>query len=543
MNNGIFNVPIPANEPMLNYAPGSPERAAIKEELARQIESEPALIPFIINGKASFDGQKGHCRIPHDHTHILAEFTMADKTQLQAAVEAAMSAREGWQAMPWAHRASIFLKAADLVSGPWRHRLNAATMLGQSKTISQAEADSACQLADFLRFNVHLAQEIFKNQPQSSCGVWNRIEHRPLDGFVLAISPFNFTSIGGNLPAAPAIMGNTVVWKPASASVVANYMFYQILVEAGLPDGVINFVPSRGSDVSETILKDPRMAGFHFTGSTEVFSDVWRLVGENIKIYNSYPRLVGETGGKDFVFAHPTANVRHLVVALIRGAYENQGQKCSAASRAYIPESLWPQVKAMLLEEVAKIKVGDVCDFSNFMGAVIDEKAFKSITSYIDYAKNSPDAEVLCGHYDDSKGYFVYPTIIKTSKPDFKTMREEIFGPVLTVYVYPDAEMEAAIESCRTVTPYALTGAIFANDRSAINHLEQALCDAAGNLYINDKPTGAMVGHQPFGGARASGTNDKAGSILNLLRWCSQRTIKESFLPPAAVEYPSMGTE
>ncbi|MCL1993265.1 MAG: L-glutamate gamma-semialdehyde dehydrogenase [Spirochaetes bacterium] len=543
MNNAIFKVPQPVNEPVLSYAPGSPERAAIKAELERQSKAAPLKIPTVIGGKASFDGQKGYCRMPHDHAHVLAEYAIAGKEQLVAAVEAAEAAKPAWAALPWTQRAAIFLKAADLLAGPWRHRMNAATMLGQSKTMFQAEIDSACELADFLRFNVYFAQEIYKNQPESSPAMWNRLEHRPLSGFVLAVSPFNFTAIGGNLPTAPAIMGNTVVWKPASTAVFSNYMFYQILEEAGLPAGVINFVPSRGTDVSETALMDRRMAGFHFTGSTDVFSDVWRKVGENIKLYENYPRLVGETGGKDFVFAHNSANVDHLVVALVRGAYEYQGQKCSAASRAYIPESLWPSVKEKMLAEIAKIKVGDVRDFRNFMGAVIDDKAFKSITSYIDYAKSSPDAEVLCGSYDDSKGYFVQPTLILAAKPDFKTMVEEIFGPVLTVYVYKDSEMEAALESCRTASPYALTGAVFAKERPDIEYLEAALCDAAGNFYINDKPTGAVVGQQPFGGGRASGTNDKAGSILNMLRWCSPRTIKETFVSPAAVEYPFMAQE
>jgi len=541
MNNAIYSVPAPINEPVLSYAPGTSERAGIKAELERQATAPPVKIPVIIGGKEIFEGSKGQCRMPHDHSHILAEFTMAGPSELKAAVDAAMNAKEKWANMPWEHRASIFLKAADLLAGPWRHRINAATMLGQSKTIHQAEIDAACEMADFLRFNVYFAQEIYKNQPENAPTMWNRMEHRPLSGFVLAISPFNFTAIGGNLPTAPAIMGNTVVWKPASTATLSNYMFYQILQEAGLPDGVINFVPSRGVDVSEVVIKDPRMAGFHFTGSTEVFSGVWKLIGENITTYENYPRLVGETGGKDFVFAHASAPVRPLVTALVRGAYEYQGQKCSAASRAYIPESLWPAVKEGLLDEVGKLKTGDVRDFSNFMGAVIDKNAFNFITSYIDYAKDSKDAEILCGHYDDSKGYFVYPTVIQAKTPDFKTMKEEIFGPVLTIYVYPDDELESALESCRTVSPYALTGAIFARERQALICMEQALADAAGNFYINDKPTGAVVGQQPFGGGRASGTNDKAGSILNLLRWTSPRTIKETFVPAETVDYPFMG--
>ena len=540
MNNAIYNVPIPINEPVRDYAPGSPERSSIKAELDRMAAAEPMKIPTVINGKEYFDGTKKTVVMPHDHSHVLAEFSMAGPEQLKLAVEASMDAKEAWAAMPWEHRASIFLKAADLVAGPWRDRVNAATMLGQSKTVYQAEIDSACELADFLRFNVHFAQEIYKNQPESAPTMWNRMEHRPLSGFVLAISPFNFTAIGGNLPTAPALMGNTVVWKPASTAVLSNYIIFQILKEAGLPDGVINFVPSRGADVDKVVIQDPRMAGFHFTGSTEVFSQVWRVIGDNIKMYENYPRMVGETGGKDFIFAHPTADVRALVVACIRGAFEYQGQKCSAASRAYIPQSLWPAVKEDLLAEIAKLKVGDVRDFTNFMGAVIDEPAFKSITGYIDYAQAADNAEVLCGGYDGSKGYFVQPTVIQTTDPDFKTMCEEIFGPVLTIYVYPDAELEDALESCRSASPYALTGAIFAQDRDALIHMDTALADAAGNFYINDKPTGAVVGQQPFGGGRASGTNNKAGSTLNLLCWTSPRTIKETFVPAKQVEYPFM---
>lgn len=541
MNNALYTVPAPVNEPVFGYAPGTAEREAICAELERQ-SAMNVVIPLIIGGKELHTKTKGSIKMPHDHSHVLASYSIAGAEELKAAADAAVSAREAWCAMPWEHRASVFLKAADLIAGPWRQRMNAATMLGQSKTIYQAEIDSACEMADFLRFNVHFAQEIYKNQPISAAGMWNRMEHRPLSGFVMAISPFNFTAIGGNLCTAPAIMGNTVIWKPASTAVLSNYLFYQILTEAGLPGGVINFVPCRGADVSAHILKDPRMAGLHFTGSTGVFNDCWRLVGENIGTYENYPRLVGETGGKDFIFAHNTAEPLALVTAMVRGAFEYQGQKCSAASRAYIPESLWARVKDMLLERTAEIRVGDVRDFTNFMGAVIDENAYRSITEYIDYARASADAEVLCGSYDSTKGWFIYPTVIQAKTPDFKTMREEIFGPVLTVYVYPDGQLDAALESCRTVTPYALTGAIFARGRETIVKMEQALADAAGNFYINDKPTGAVVGQQPFGGGRASGTNDKAGSILNLLRWTSPRTIKETFLPAESVEYPFMGT-
>ena len=542
MSSAIFEVPVPINEPVLTYAPGTPERRAVKEELERQATTV-AKIPLVISGQDIHTAVKGKIVMPHDHDHVLAEYSIAGEDELKAAIYAALDAKALWYSMPWEHRASIFLKAADIIAGPWRQRLNAAAMLGQSKTIYQAEIDAVCELADFLRFNVHYAQEIYKNQPISPASVWNRMEYRPLSGFVMAVSPFNFTSIGGNLATAPALMGNTVIWKPASTAVLSNYLVFQALREAGLPDGVINFVPCKGSDVSEYVMKDHRMAGFHFTGSTQVFSDVWRLVGENIRIYENYPRLVGETGGKDFIFAHHTANVKPLVTAMIRGAFEYQGQKCSAASRVYIPESLWPNVKAELLKGIEGIQTGDVRDFRNFMGAVIDEVSYRSIVEYIDYAYQSPDAEVLCGSYDESVGWFVYPTVILAKTPDFKTLKEEIFGPVLTIYVYPDEEFDATIEICHRVTPYALTGAIFAQDRKLLARMEKELADTAGNFYINDKPTGAVVGQQPFGGGRASGTNDKAGSILNLLRWTSPRAIKETFLPPDSVSYPYMDEE
>ena len=542
MSSAIYAVPIPVNESVLSYAPGTPERKEIKAELERQ-SSAVMDIPLIIGGKEIHTSAKSRCVMPHDHRHVLADFSMAGGAELKDAVNAAMAAKAQWYSLPWEHRASIFLKAADLVAGPWRQRINAATMLGQSKTVYQAEIDSACELADFLRFNVHYAQEIYRNQPISPTSVWNRMEYRPLNGFITAISPFNFTAIGGNLSAAPAIMGNTVVWKPASTAVLSNYIFFQILREAGLPDGVINFVPCKGKDISEYVMKDQRMAGFHFTGSTEVFSGIWRLVGEHIRIYENYPRLVGETGGKDFIFAHKSARINPLVTAMIRGAFEYQGQKCSAASRVYIPESLWPAVKERLLDEIASIHTGDIRDFRNFMGAVIDEASYRSIVKYIDYAHESADAEVLCGRYDDSKGWFIYPTVILAKTPDFKTMKEEIFGPVLTIYVYPDRQFEETLASCHEATPYALTGSIFAQDRVFLNRMEQELADSAGNFYINDKPTGAVVGQQPFGGGRASGTNDKAGSVLNLLRWTSPRAIKETFLPPESVSYPFMDGE
>lgn len=542
MSNANFAIPKAYNEPVKAYLPGSPEREALKKELDRQASIQVE-IPIIIGGKEYHTGNKGKCVMPHDFNHVLAEYNIAGEEELKLAADAAMAAKAEWANMPWEHRASIFLKAADLLTGPWRAKMNAATMLGQSKTAFQAEIDSACELADFLRFNVAFAEQIYKQQPENSHGVWNRTEYRPLDGFVMAISPFNFTSIGGNLCTAPAIMGNTVIWKPAQTAALSNYYFMQLMKEAGLPDGVINFVPCRGSDVSKYLLSDPRMAGFHFTGSTAVFSGVWSLVGENIAKYHSYPRLVGETGGKDFIFAHPTAQVEPLVAAMVRGAFEFQGQKCSAASRAYIPASIWPQVKEGLLNETAKLKMGDPRDFTNFMCAVIDKASFTKISEYIDYANASEDAEVLCGGYDGSKGYFVKPTVILAKKPDFKTMVEEIFGPVLTVYVYEDEKLEETLKICDTASPYGLTGAIFAQDRNAIVMMEKALSNTAGNFYINDKPTGAVVGQQPFGGARASGTNDKAGSMLNLYRWISPRTIKESFVPSTDIAYPFMCEE
>ena len=539
MSNGYFFVEQPKNEPVREYAPGSAERASLKAELKRQAALKVD-IPLVIGGREVRTGKTGRIAMPHDHAHLLAEYQIAGEAELKAAVKAALAAKAAWAGMPWEHRASIFLKAADLLTGPWRDRVNTATMLGQSKTCYQAEIDSACELADFLRFNVYYAQEIMKQQPNNAPAVWNRTEYRPLDGFVAAVTPFNFTSIGGNLSTAPAIMGNVVIWKPSSTAVLSNYYFMKLLEEAGLPAGVINFVPCRGADLSKCVLTDPDMAGFHFTGSTEVFSSVWKLVGDNIHAYRNYPRLVGETGGKDFVFAHPSADADALVSALIRGSFEYQGQKCSAASRAYIPESLWGIVKDKLLSEVAKLKVGDVTDFTNFIGAVIDKKSFDNIQAYVDYAKASPDTEVLCGSLDDSVGYFVKPTVILAKAPDFKTMVEEIFGPVLTIYVYPDEALDETLKACDAASPYALTGAIFAKDREAIVRMEKALSSAAGNFYINDKPTGAVIGQQPFGGARASGTNDKAGSMLNLYRWISPRVIKENFLPAKEIGYPFM---
>lgn len=538
MSNGYFKVEMPKNETVKAYLPGSPERASLKKELERQ-SAQVVQVPMIIGGKEVWTERKTKAVMPHDHAHVIAEAASGGEKELKDAIAAALAARKAWTGMPMEHRVSIFLKAADLIAGPMRDKVNAATMLGQSKTVYQAEIDT-CELIDFLRFNVYYLQQIYDRQPNNTPNVWNRIEYRPLEGFVTAISPFNFTSIGANLPTAPAIAGNVVLWKPATTAVLSNYYVMQALMAAGLPAGVINFVPSRGSDMSKYVLSDPNLAGFHFTGSTEVFSGVYSLVGENIKKYKTYPRLVGETGGKDFIFAHNSADVPGLVAALTRASYEYQGQKCSAASRAFVPASIWPQVKEGMLAEIEKIKIGDITDFTNLMGAVIDASAFKTNKEYIDYAKASEDAEVICGGYDDSKGYFVYPTLIEAKKPDFKTMVEEIFGPVMTVYVYPDDKLDETLASCDTATSYGLSGAIFADDREAIVKMEDALKGTAGNFYINDKPTGAVIGQQPFGGARASGTNDKAGSEINMYRWLSPRTIKELRVPCLDVTYPYM---
>lgn len=538
MSNGYFKVEMPKNEPVKAYLPGSPERASLKKELERQ-SAQVVQVPMIIGGKEVWTERKTKAVMPHDHAHVIAEAASGGEKELKDAIAAALAARKAWTEMPMEHRVSIFLKAADLIAGPMRDKVNAATMLGQSKTVYQAEIDT-CELIDFLRFNVYYLQQIYDRQPNNTPNVWNRIEYRPLEGFVTAISPFNFTSIGANLPTAPAIAGNVVLWKPATTAVLSNYYVMQALMAAGLPAGVINFVPSRGSDMSKYVLSDPNLAGFHFTGSTEVFSGVYSLVGENIKKYKTYPRLVGETGGKDFIFAHNSADVPGLVAALTRASYEYQGQKCSAASRAFVPASIWPKVKEGMLAEIEKIKIGDITDFTNLMGAVIDASAFKTNKEYIDYAKASEDAEVICGGYDDSRGYFVYPTLIEAKKPDFKTMVEEIFGPVMTVYVYPDDKLDETLASCDTATSYGLSGAIFADDREAIVKMEDALKGTAGNFYINDKPTGAVIGQQPFGGARASGTNDKAGSEINMYRWLSPRTIKELRVPCLDVTYPYM---
>ena len=540
MSLAISKVPTPVNEPVKSYAPGSPERASLKSKL-EEMASQSVEMPLVIDGKDVHTGRTGKAVMPHRHAHVLGEFHQGGEPEVQRAIKAALRAQKDWAALPWEARASVFLKAADLLAGPYRDVLNAATMLGQSKTCHQAEIDSACELIDFFRFNVAFYEQVLREQPQSSPGMWNRLEHRPLEGFVFAVSPFNFTSIAGNLPTAPALCGNTVLWKPASTSVYSAHFLMQLFKEAGLPDGVINLVTGSGADIGNPVLANPHLAGIHFTGSTKVFHQMWRTVGDNIDTYKSYPRLVGETGGKDFIVAHASADPVALTTAIVRGAFEYQGQKCSAASRVYVPSNLWPQVKDALAEQVASIKMGDVADFSNFMGAVIDGASFKTQKAAIDEAKAASDAEILVGgEYDDSEGWFVRPTVIVTKNPSYRTLCDELFGPVLTLHVYDENKWLETLDLVDSTSPYALTGAVFAQDRYAIEQAMERLRNAAGNFYINDKPTGAVVGQQPFGGARASGTNDKAGSILNLLRWISPRSIKETFAPARAYGYPFM---
>jgi 1-pyrroline-5-carboxylate dehydrogenase len=541
MTNAIFNIPVPDNESVLSYGPGTPEREYLKNSID-DLKSKIIDIPLIINNKEIKTGRTAECRCPHDHSKVLAVYHMAGPDEIDLAVKACAQARKKWAAMPFHSRAAVFLKAAQLLADKWRYTINAATMLCQSKNPFQAEIDSACELIDFWRFNCAYAQEIYSAQPPiSPRGVWNRLEYRPLEGFVFSITPFNFTSIAGNLPTAPAIMGNVSIWKPASAAVYSGYFLMKLLQEAGLPAGVVNFIPGSGAVVGPQVLKSPDLSGIHFTGSTAVFQGIWKSIGENIHNYKNYPRIVGETGGKDFIFAHSSADVPALGTALLRGAFEYQGQKCSAASRAYIPENIWPEIRRYLVSETAKIKTGPVEDFSNFMNAVIDKPSFDKIASYIEDAKKSSDAQIIAGgNYDASKGYFIEPTVIEALKPDYITMKEEIFGPVLTIYVYKADEYEKTLELCDKTAEYALTGAVFAQDREAIDTASAILENTAGNFYINDKPTGAVVGQQPFGGARASGTNDKAGSSLNLLRWVSARTTKETFVPPVSWEYPFM---
>lgn len=537
MSNAYFKLPVPVNEPILNYAPGSPEKTELKNKLS-ELRSKEIEIPLIIGGEEIKSGKTAEIRVPHNLSVKLGVYHKAGAKEVKMAIEAALQARKTWADMPWEHRASIFHKAAELLSGPWRATINAATMLGQSKTAYQAEIDSACELIDFWRFNTYYMTQLMSDQPYSPKGMWNRMEYRPLEGFIFAVTPFNFTSIAGNLPTAPAIVGNVSLWKPASSAVYSAYFLMKLWEEAGLPKGVINFIPGSGSQVGDPVLASPDLAGIHFTGSTAVFQGMWKTIGDNIHNSKYYPRIVGETGGKDFIFAHNSSDIDALAVAALRGAFEYQGQKCSAASRMYIPSSIWKEFKAKYTSEVSKIKMGDIEDFTNFMGAVIDKGAYDSIKSYIDFAKEAKDAEIITGgNCDDSKGYFIEPTTIVTTNPAFKSMKEEIFGPVLTIYVYDDNKLDETLELCNTTSPYALTGAIWAQDRSILVKMSDKLRDAAGNFYINDKPTAAVVGQQPFGGGRASGTNDKAGSAMNILRWMTVRSIKETFVPPKDWKY------
>jgi len=540
MNLGYFNYPLPQNEPVLNYAPGSAERETLKKTLA-ELKKQEMDIPMYIGSEEVRSEKKQAIHPPHEIGHTLGYFHAGNESHVKQAISAALKARKAWARLDWENRANIFLKAADLIAGKYRSYMNGTTMLGQSKNAYQAEIDSACELIDFLRFNVHYLSEIYRQQPMSSAGMHNRMEYRPLEGFVLAITPFNFTAIGGNLPTSAAMCGNVVVWKPANTQVYAAQMFMRILKEAGLPDGVINLIYVDGPTLGKVCFADPHFAGVHFTGSTGVFNQMWKTIGENTGIYKSYPRIVGETGGKDFVIAHKSADVDVVVTALLRGAFEFQGQKCSAASRAYIPSNLAQEIKRKLIEGVNSFKMGTIEDFSNFINAVIDEKSFDKIVGYIENAKNDPKSQVLVGgEYDKSKGYFIKPTIIEAMDPRYVTMCEEIFGPVLTIHVYDAEKFEEALDTVDTTSPYALTGSVIARDRFAIELATDKLRDAAGNFYINDKPTGAVVGQQPFGGARASGTNDKAGSILNLYRWLSARTIKETFNSATDYRYPFM---
>lgn len=543
MPKGFYQVPVPKNEPVLNYAPGSKERKLLKAAL-EDARSQVLDIPMYIGAEEIRTGNKKTLSPPHDHQHVLGHYHEGDESHIKQAIQAALAAKELWSNLGWEHRASIFLKAADLLAGPFRYKINAATMLGQSKSAYQAEIDSACELIDFLRFNVYFMSQIYQEQPASSPGVWNRIEYRPLEGFTFALTPFNFTAIAGNLPGSMALMGNTVVWKPADAQIYAAQVIMQVFKLAGLPDGVINLIYAHGPTVGDVIFKHRDFAGLHFTGSTGVFQSMWKAIGENIQKYKSYPRIVGETGGKDFIMVHKSAEAREVATAIIRGAFEYQGQKCSAASRCYIPSNLWDEVKKWVLDDLKTIKMGGTEDFGNFFNAVIDEKAFNSITGYIEQSAKSKMNEIIAGgKYDKSKGYFIEPTVILTKDPTSLTMCEEVFGPVLTVYVYDAENFEQTLELVDKTSPYALTGSIFSQDRYAIEMATKKLTHAAGNFYINDKPTGAVVGQQPFGGARGSGTNDKAGAKVNLLRWVSMRTIKETFVPAVDYRYPFLEKE
>ncbi|MFN4197688.1 MAG: L-glutamate gamma-semialdehyde dehydrogenase [Flavobacterium sp.] len=541
MPKGFFQVPLPVNEPVKTYAPGSPERTAVLEAY-RKMWNEHIDVPLYIGSQQIKTGNTRTMSPPHDHQHIVGQYHLAEKKHVEQAIDAALQARTAWAAMPWEHRAAIFLKAAELIAGPYRAKINAATMMAQSKTIHQAEIDAACELIDFLRFNVAFMTQIYEDQPKSESSVWNRVEYRPLEGFVYAITPFNFTAIAANLPASAALMGNTVVWKPSDSQVFSAKVIIDVFHEAGVPDGVINVVFGDPVMISDTIFEHPDFAGVHYTGSTFVFKEIWKKIGTNIHKYKTYPRIVGETGGKDFVIAHPSANVKQVVANSIRGAFEFQGQKCSAASRAYYPKSLWPQIKEEMGKELSTITMGSPEDMSNFFTAVIHEGSFDKLVSYIEQAKKDSDAEIIFGGgYDKSKGYFVEPTVILTSNPKYTTMETELFGPVLTIYIYEDAQWHETLKLIDQTSEYALTGAVFSRDRYAVVEAANALQNAAGNFYINDKPTGAVVGMQPFGGARASGTNDKAGSAQNLLRWVSPRTIKETFVTPEDYRYPFLG--
>lgn len=538
---GTRRVPLPVNEPVKTYAPGSPEKAALKERL-KSMASERPDIPIVIGGEEIRTGETATAVMPHNHKHVLADWHKASPKNVEQAIAAAAKARKEWSNWAWEDRAAVFLKAAELLATTWRPTLNAATMLGQSKTVFQAEIDSACELIDFWRFNAQFAQDIYDEQPQSTSAMWNQTDHRPLEGFVYAVTPFNFTAIGGNLPAAPAIMGNTVIWKPAGTAMLSAYYVMQLLQEAGLPPGVINFVPGDAVEISNQLLAHRDLAGVHFTGSTFVFNNMWKTIGANMSNYASYPRIVGETGGKDFIVAHPTSDVQALSVAIARGSFEYQGQKCSAASRVYIPRSIWPEVRDRTVAMMEEMKMGDVRDFRNFMSAVIDQKSFTKISGYLDDAKKNATI-VSGGVAKGDEGYFIKPTLVEAKTPDYRLLCEEIFGPVVTAYVYDDDKWAETLEVVDKTSPYALTGAVFANDRAAVRQAMMGLRNAAGNFYVNDKPTGAVVGQQPFGGARASGTNDKAGSKSNLMRWVSQRSIKETFAPPTDFQYPFMAEE
>lgn len=543
MNNSIARTPFPENEPIRSYAPGSPERASLQQRL-RELKNESVEIPAFIGGEKVFTGNTANVVMPHDHRHVLGKVHKCGADEVERAVKAALEARKEWSRMPWTERSAIFLRAAELLAGPWRDTINASTMLGQSKNAFQAEIDAACELIDFFRFNAYYMQELYERQPRSSEGVWNRMQYRPLEGFVLAVAPFNFTSIECNLPSAPAMLGNVVLWKPATTSVYSAYYFYRMMAEAGLPPGVINMVPGNGPDIGNPALDSKHFAGLHFTGSAATFNHLWRRIGENIDRYRTYPRIVGETGGKDFIIAHASADADAVATAIVRGSFEYQGQKCSASSRVYLPQSLWDDIRKKVVSQVAEIKMGGVDDFSNFVNAVIDRKSYKNIVSYIDHARDSDGVEFVCGgKYSDETGWFIEPTLLRVDDPKYRTMCEEIFGPVVTAYVYEDDRFDEMLRILDETSPYALTGAVFANDRAAVNQAADALVDNAGNFYVNDKPTGAVVGQQPFGGARGSGTNDKAGSIYNLTRWVSVRSIKENLNPPTHFSYPFLEDE